>query len=621
MKTVELSLPATNSKYVWSINMDAFQKGVLESYCMKLAKYFDGCEIKFGLNTAKSNLKTFTMMKERQFSAIRKPDYVEFLSSFFSTPGNYFSVMDASAPEFISIWRYLIMNPEMKKEMLDRMAGKEIKALKAGNWSNIAIVDEPMLFGLSMVFNKYYYSAYSNAEDAIREVCLTSSIRNIAARYILPPGASDARTLDSLPHEAGCENFEAEINQEVDRLRAYASSNTLFGSSDNVVYSKVKAMQKKGLIEEFKEYGVTDWLSRGQIIGGAYMSMLLHNKVFRYARKFKEDSATDLAVYIVNDYPDQFGSATYRTLLPYYEGFLKSVVKDARAKTIAAMIRELIAPAADRWLDMSNFKLRYLLNDKTTFYDSYTYTRLFTLTPDDLTLRRSDIDAAPQASRKPDSNPDMWRDLTWAFVESYIRLLVAAGILEQAFAKDTPVSLENSFVRLTGLGKYAFGLTKDYTVPVKTGDKTDYELDDRNMIITLLNPDSHLRFYFERYGRAIGRNRFHLTAGTIINASADRAEAVRSIGNLRKVLEPEKDSVWDKMLVECGLRASASRQDSTRFILVTLNPDTPGLIDFINGNSDIRAHIVRTEDARILVEDSYYKTLVRTLRAAGYLID
>lgn len=350
------------------------------------------------------------------------------------------------------------------------------------------------------------------------------------------------------------------------------------------------------------------------------------------ARKYDPESAADLAAYIVGSYPSEMGATAFRTLLPYYQGFTKSVIKDHRAAYIMKYICTLLRPAAKGWLDMSNFMLRYLSEDDKISSPFAAYTSLFRAQNMNYSIELSDTVPPSASLYRPGVQVDMWTDLTWSFVKSVVRLLVAAGCLEQVFVAESSdnISLSeappaeraflSSYVRLTPLGLYAFGLKKKYNPRFVMDCEGDLDLDERNMIITLLRPESPLRFYLERYARPIGGDRFHLSPMTIVAPAKDSSEVLKAVETLRGFIKPTPDSKWETLLKESELRAAARRESDERYILVLLNTECPGLVEFINSHSEIRSRIVRAEGGRLLVPAHYYDEFQKVLRKAGYLL-
>lgn len=624
MPSITLSLQSSKSSRAFGINFDAFNKTELEPFCKCLMNYLRLSTVSFSKDSSASCVKTCKLLLDKVYSAVKKPQLVEFLVSFYRDGDNMFKLIRSVAHEFEEVWRMLVRQ-EVTLAWIDKRVGNKLKVIKTNSW-NACYLIHPLLVGANVIVTGYSWEL--KRENFNRYIVwIGAYVCKIAVSNLFATGALDPLLRSSLPKGTPVVNFEPDLVNEIPAMLAYSNANKLLGTSDTVSLAKVKAFVKKGIVREFEDYESESPVSRGALLGSMYVSLHLHNRMF--SQKFSPDSITEITRYVTDLYPAEMGSAAFRTLLPYYQGITKAMLQGNRARLISAFIRSLLEPAHANWLSLANFRLMYATHDNLIDGNSRFTSLLSVMQYREYMIERSDVPVPPHSDYKPSFNPDLWRDITWFFVTSYIRLLIAAGCLEYARVKIENVGdeageyegwLREGWVRLTPLGEFAFGLKKEYKAPNNLSLLEDLELDDRNRIITLLRPDSPAGIYLENYGRPIGTNRFHLSPVSILSKAADRADGIKRVENLRDLLKPAKGSTWDNLLKECDLRARCSRPDPSKFILVNLNQEVPGLIEFINNSSEIRSNVVRTEDARLLVRSGYYDEFCKTLRKAGYIL-
>ncbi len=616
---VYLSLLLLENPSVRLIKPANFQKPQLVKFASHLCKYIRRQPYRLLDNSDKTAVRLFTKMMTDGPAVLKKNELELVLKAFYSMPFNMVKLMMASAPEFLEIWKELLTEPSMSLLEAEKRTQTTFMLEESSSYWQRDYLLHPLLAGLSVFDGLTGYNLGRLRKDncwirmsgLLREEMVLS----------LPGDLNKIRIEETLPDNCKVENYEMNLCSELAMLDAFAMSKDVTGASGSVSMTKVKQICNKLSLVEFPGYGITTALSRQALIAMIFISSRLHK---HSNRSELNETVESFGKYVVNDLFKAPGAAVFKVLLPHFDGINKRAATESFAPHIARHINRLLSQAAEGWMSLENFKLIYTTSDAWKDANYSTFVPLFPQNSSAFSIiSRSDLPMPSMISDIISRRPRPWADVTWPFVRNYLRMLVAAGLLQIAAPEpDAPVSsdglLERSFVRLTSLGRYAFGLDKTYRPKFEIKAENDIELDDRNMIITVLHPDSPADIFVKLAGKPIGNNRYLFSAAQLVASAENRLDSLRRIDNLRNLLKPAPGSPWDNMINEAMLRADATLPDNERYVLVKLNPASPGLVDFISRDPEIRAHVVLAEEGRLLVPDSYYTTLEKLMRKAGY---
>lgn len=614
--SIELNLVKTGSTVVGGINIAALNKPELLYIATALKNYLEDARLTFSRESDRALVTRYKGIFNYTFplSSAKKDDIVSFLTAFASDFSNIVNTARAVAPRFLVIWNELIHGTGLNLEYVSDTVGKKIPIVKDTGWRGIYLSD-PLLFGA------YIYKAEFSwrVNDPSEFTAYVPQIqREKFARKLLGPDALNPVTLPQLPDShLPVENYESVIPSDIFFLNEIDSSTKLLGSNDSFPAARLKSVVKAFDTGEFRYSPGGIPISRPGLIATAYISMLLYCREHPQYKPQKE--IADIARFLTGKLPDSLCGAAFASFLPYYKGFTKGLSYHSRAAMIVPQILRLLEPARDKWLNLSNFDLRYLCGDRL-ISSSSSFTGLFE--PHNFSranIKRSDIATVGNATYFPADEPDLWDDITRPFIHAYIRLLVAFGLIESTVVPAAHGSGAATYIRMTPLGRYAFGFEQDYT-PAPVADAGPVlDFDDRNMIITLLDPKAPVRFLLDQTAQKIGGARYRLTPVDLISRCKDKEELISRICSLRKILPQPKDNPWQQILDQAKLRSETWLPDHTRYMIIKLNPECPGLLQFINDNPEIRKNILRADGANILIPADFHDHFLKLARAAGYL--
>lgn len=625
MKQITYTLKRNNSKRVFDLNIDAFRVDELQMCFRKLKKYILRAPYSVSKDSDPAIKRNFENALGSTPSALKKADWVALITSFYSEPANMFELIRAVAPKFLGLWKNLLRGEQISMEAAEAKVDVVFLLMDAGQYWKPQYIVHPLLMGVSILSDSYYLS--SGTPKEFLDLYLSGRTMKDVADYIMP-NALKAIVVDTLPAGWKAENFENVTLLELPILNTYASTNQLTTMSNSITYSKVKAVANKLELKEFDDYEQRTPLSRKRLLTFAFMSLVVHNYGSGPLGFYSAASSAEFARYVATELMREPGTAMFRVMLPYYEGITKKYAVDSRSLSVTRKVSELLKAADDGWLDMQNFRFRFLaytLDENPDLNIPMLFGRWSKI---DYVMSRSDVEVPPLSADMPYPRVRLLEDLTWPFVIAYIRLLQAVGIIEIAWSPERKKkiisqeqALSSSYVRLTPLGRFAFGLTSAYEAKANYNTEDDIDIDSTNMIITVLNQNSPARIIVESTGHPIGGNRYLYSAQKLVASSSSKIECFRRINNLREFIKPKSGDVWDKLLKECELRMNSELPLDQRYSLISLNLAVPGLINYIKNSAEIRANVIYAEGARLLVPVTYLDTLRKLLLKEGYMID
>lgn len=625
MKQITYTLKRNNSKRVFDLNIDAFRVDELQMCFSKLKKYILRAPYSVSKDSDPAIKRNFENALGSAPSALKKADWVALITSFYSEPANMFELIRAVAPKFLGLWKNLLKGEQISMEAAETKVDVVFLLMDAGQYWKPQYIVHPLLMGVSILSDSYYLS--SGTPKEFLDLYLSGRTMKDVADYIMP-NALKAIVVDTLPAGWKAENFENVTLLELPILNTYASTNQLTTMSNSVTYSKVKSVANKLELKEFHDYEQRTPLSRKRLLTFAFMSLVAHNYGSGPLGFYSAASSAEFARYVATELMREPGTAMFRVMLPYYEGITKKYAVDSRSSSVSRKVLELLKAADDGWLDMHNFRFRFLADTLDENPDLNIPMLFGRWSKIDYVMSRSDVEVPPLSADMPYPRVRLLEDLTWPFVIAYIRLLQAVGIIEIAWSPERKKkilsqeqALSSSYVRLTPLGRFAFGLTSAYEAKANYNTEDDIDIDSTNMIITVLNQNSPARIIVESTGHPIGGNRYLYSAQKLVASSSSKIECFRRINNLREFIKPKSGDVWDKLLKECELRMNSELPSNQRYSLISLNVAVPGLVNYIKNSAEIRANVIYAEGARLLVPVSYLDTLRKLLLKEGYMID
>lgn len=512
--------------------------------------------------------------------------------------------------KWTKLWKMIAVNPDISLEYAREILGHKLPLFSAGSSWNPRFMTDAMLDPASLVGDEGRYSYYN---DKPEKIFIPQSIRSIVVSNFLGENILSPVPVKEIPEGLVTENFEQFIYDDCAFLDGIRSCNALTTASGSLTAAKIKSVSSKLQNPDFDNTeNIKYKLSRKAMLILAFAKCMdrVSSAVAITPKVLVRNIADSFGKYLV--------STDFTVMLPKFKGFTKNLTESSRAAAISRTVDGLMLAAVDGWIDMSLFPTRYLCNDNIVNGNA-AFTFLF-YRPDYNRYCNIRLESQNAYERAPNLN--YWKDLTFPYVVHYIKLLCAVGMIEMA--TDSNADLNDPmegirYVRLTPLGRYAYGFDKDYKY--QTASKIDqFELEKDNLIVTVLDPKSPYMMFLEQFGKKVGGNRFYISASEMIRKAGSKDQVSMWVDNFKTIVCPEPEGVWKEMLEEVESRMNVRISTGSKYIVMQIDTSVPGLVEFITGDTEIRSNVIFAQKGYLLVNSSHFSDFQSKLKSAGYLL-
>lgn len=557
------------------------------------------------------------------FVKFRKDRLIQFYISFSSVKENFIAIARA-LPQVHDLMDALCRRPYLDyMDACGYIPGLTIE--RVSTWQRYIILDLRVAGCVPEWENNYYTD---NWRDDVRFHLKPSDRKIFLAQ--LNPVLQAPTVLSELPTDSSLTEIavpQDEIYGAAVYLARLYMEGKLLPASGHITPTKINLLLRKmppfKALDRVPEY-LTRWVSPLSLFILAYGTYVSY-----YNPKKRGVDPADMghmAKYVAKKMGKALETTDFGIFIPGYQGFTSRLTDGHNADTVTSVIGSLLKESDTGWLDVGSI-YPALLSVEGKEFDGMLFCD-YGLRHSGLS-RKIPVDSSSYRTRtsslsRKNQSVDWWGDITCRFVTGWIWMLCVSGLVELAIdptadRADTWDGIR--YIRLTPLGRYGFALTKKYTSQANAGNAGQFDLDEENAIVTVLDPTSPYCVVLRQTGIAIGGNRFKLTPASIVAGSRTTDIAKSNIEMLTNILSPGTSGRWKEILDEARLRTQASIADpSDYFALYRLNPAVPGLIDFIVSNSEICSNTVKAEQSFILVKVGFDSRFRELLIEGGYIL-
>ena len=210
-------------------------------------------------------------------------------------------------------------------------------------------------------------------------------------------------------------------------------------------------------------------------------------------------------------------------------------------------------------------------------------------------------------------------------VQSFMAYLAAIGCAEIAWEdarKGDPSPMSRlRYVRLTPMGRYAYGLTKKFQAPKgEHNDKEIFELSDTHLLLRPLSPENPYLGIVKDFAAPVGAGRYQVNEKTFLNGIKDVTDLKARISVFHELVSETPPSIWEDFFNSLLSKTDAFEPTRDHFSLMKVKEDHTELLKLIATDPELRRMVIRAEHGFILVNMMCKNAVEERLRSFGYLI-
>lgn len=585
-----------------------------------LAKFLKNYQVVGDTSSSETVVRKMNILARPATKKLLKDDLALLYLSLRDDYRNFYEIA-AKDEKVMRMWKLLITSHVVTAQEVREVLGRPLVVSGYGYWSLYTFA-EAMFAPLNVrIFDRYAFH-YSNYEASDFSVSLPLGARYALAKLFFGEKALEPKLRETLPEHENLvvENFEDSIPADMIYLSGLTMTKT------DRTYSPVTA---GGLNSLKKSFSTRNFVPDGQKFPVDRIEMLSNAYgLFDYAtdrkkREMDSRSPAAFAKFVVEKLPLYIHTKTFGMLLPGFKSFTSSWSVQTNIVEVSNIVKDLLTPAAYEWMALDNLSLRYLCAENGKRY-SKDFVPLFTGEN-----RRRNTLKRKNGSQLVDPNNsggfDWYNEIDFPFILHWIKLLCALGLLEIALNKEEPDDMDQlegmRYVRLTALGRYAFGIDKEYTRSAEEDSIFKLDVDDRQKIITVISENCPFLPFLSQVSDKISSRRFHLTPESLMKGCMSSTVLKERVDNLKKLLNLNDYPGLTAVVEEALKRAECACSVTSSFSVLKLSPGLDGLIKLISQNSHFSGNVFFAEGGYLLVMRHFLPELKKECLKKGYIIE
>lgn len=528
---------------------------------------------------------------------------------FLSCPANLAQYVHSLSDKEVQMWKLNLKKVYTNDRMMVDATGQSWMKKKSDNfYAEYTILTDGDWF-------KYVYSdseverGYGYREHAAY-LYLPAEYRRVFAPLFFPEIKAVPDAYDELPNRR-----LTVFHSELDLMKGYSSLKDMYRKKvltvgkKNILITTVKKVLKNVPLKEFFGGSGPNELTYARSIAALTLMTLL------FQNRPKGDQPLEELMKGFVECISQNQAFLLPMLLPHVSGLrvnkLKfSTIPDLLKETVSVLLR-----ANSGWISVDDIKdslLIYPTNDDTLQI-----------------IRPRHVIGMYMSNKVTGVNihpGNHVEELGDPILRGLLFLMGSVGLLELAYEKPKPTGATPygglRYVRLTQLGKYAFGVIPSYLPPTVENPQEIFELDDRRLIIRITRENNPYESLLADIAVPIGNHRYRVSNESFLKKCQSKKDVKGKIEFFKHFIYQKKEpAIWkrffESLLKQCN---PLELQDASRYILYQLDGKDEGLLRLLTTDPVLKALIIRAEGYRILVEKDNQKQLMERLKAYGYLL-
>ena len=543
-----------------------------------------------------------------------KAVWVRFLAIFYHEK-NYTIVFDNMPKREVDLWREVLRRHFLPKSEVNDIIGKN--CFSGGNstygwYYSAENLKKPLNSFFHTTSGKY--EAYDYGSRSRTTFIYIGTLRQRMLLMEFFPDLMDIRGFDTLPEGSHLKQYcgESAVFAKLPILASFHDSGLLPKGFAKLTATVVKKAQGMLAIPDF----FSSYPERKQASLSA--ALMLNFYMFFRGHYERKKIPTSPEAQIKSIIKDGFGYNAFMLpmLLPYMRGIKKSKLEPGNFEFVKTVLMSLIKVHHEKnWLPVDSLIMKIRTFDIGA---DGRFMLVNTMYFDEMDMRNS------YADDQYIHLGNIVSQLAEPFVKSLLFALSTFGIVEIAYREpqegDTSYYDGLMYVRLTELGKYVYGVSKSYTPPVVSDQAAAFELDDRRLLIKVVDRQSPYLPLLGDFATPVSQSLYRVDYGSFLSGCSTREDIERKTDMFRQYISAKLPPVWKQFLDELASRCNPFSAPKEKYTLLTLPPENTTLARLLLSEPSLRRYVRKAEGYMLLVRTSEMKKFGDALRKFGYLI-
>jgi len=220
------------------------------------------------------------------------------------------------------------------------------------------------------------------------------------------------------------------------------------------------------------------------------------------------------------------------------------------------------------------------------------------------------------------------KEVIHPFLKGSFFLFAAFGLVEIAYnAPDTDQIGGTCFspydglqyVRLTDLGAYVFGKTKEYTKPVNV-QKVPLILSKDSLMILSDETDSTADILLQNYTQRVGANRYQTDAAAFLKDCKAKGDLQNKINLFKQTVTDKLPPNWNAFFEGLLANINPLKKVTSSYVLMQIPDDKRELMRLIAQDTILKKYALKAENFHILVKKTDLAKFKNRLKEFGFLL-
>jgi len=241
----------------------------------------------------------------------------------------------------------------------------------------------------------------------------------------------------------------------------------------------------------------------------------------------------------------------------------------------------------------------------------------------DWELRKLSIDFGMQSNIGDSINGSNLNNyVSIPYLAGHIFLFAAFGLMEISIDENAPLNFSYydglQACRLTALGAYLLGVTKDYIQP-ESESETKLSFDESSPVIRIEGNIMLGDTMMNDYAIKVSGNRYQFSPEKFLKNCKTTRDLENKISLFKQTINQKLPAFWENYLQQL-ISNSKDIHPKNNMLVFKLPAENKELHRIIAQDNELRRIIIKAEGFHILVEEKQSAAFINRMKALGYLI-